>query len=388
LLDGALAAAIFFPFGVGGVLEVYSGRMGEWAPAALFLAAAQAAPLYWRRQRPLIVLAVVGTVVAAILLLGYQTAASVIAVLIAVYSVSVYAPPRPRMMVAGLVAMALVIGVGGGMVSGRRDILPFITPIAALSLAGWVAGDYVRGRRRFVARLEARAKSLAAEVGDARRLAAEEERLRIARELHDVVAHNVSVIAIQAGAARVSGSAGKAAEQTLESIEVAARDTLAELSRLLGVLRKGDDTAARAPQPGVEQVEALLKPARDAGMTVGLRVTGERRPLRPALDVTAYRIVQEAVTNVLKHSAASQLDVVVDYGPGMITLTIGDDGRGSSQEAMATSTGHGLIGMRERAELMGGDFVIQSAPRKGTELAVSFPVVISSDDSLVPPASK
>jgi len=373
LLDGALAAVIFFPLGVGGVLEVYSGRTGEWAATALLLAAAQAAPLYWRRQRPLIVLAVVGAAVAAILLLGYQTAASVIAVVIAVYSVSVYAPPRPRLLVAGLVAMAIVIGVGGGLVSGRRDVLPFITPIAALSLASWVAGDYLRGRRRFVAGLEARAQSLAAEVEDSRRLAAEQERLRIARELHDVVAHNVSVIAIQAGATRMSGSAGGTAEHTLEAIEVTARDTLAELSRLLGVLRRGDDTPARAPQPGMEQVEALLKPARDAGMAVGLRVTGERRPLPATLDVTAYRIVQEAVTNVLKHSAASQLDVGVDYGPEVVTLTIRDDGQGSSQEAIATSTGHGLIGMRERVALFGGELQAASTPVGGFIVTARLP---------------
>ena len=209
LLDAALAAVIFFPLGTAGVLEVYSGRGREWVAGALLLATAQALPLYWRRQHPLIVLAVVGTAVASILLLGYQTAASVIAVVIAVYSVSVYAASRPRLVVAGLVAAAIVIGVGAGLVSGRRDILPYITPIAALSLAGWVTGDYLRGRRTFVAGLEARARALGAEVEDARRLAAEEERLRIARELHDVVAHNVSVIAIQAGAARVAGGSGR-----------------------------------------------------------------------------------------------------------------------------------------------------------------------------------
>jgi signal transduction histidine kinase len=357
---------------VGGLFEAYSGRSSQWVAATLFLAAAQAAPLFWRRQHPVIVLAVVATAVTAILVLGYQTPASVLAVVIAVYSVSVYAPSRPRLLVAGLVAVAIVIGVGGGLVSGRRDILPVITPIAALSLAGWVAGDYLRSRRRFVAELEVRAQALARELEDTRRLAAEEERLRIARELHDVVAHNVSVMAIQAGAARMAGVEDRTG-QTLNSIEVTARDTLAELNRLLGVLRKDGDGPARAPQPGLDQVEALLRPARAAGLKVDLRVTGERRPLPAALDVTAYRIVQEGVTNVLKHASASRLDVGVNYGPEAVTLTIVDDGQGSSQQAIATSTGHGLIGMQERVALFDGELQVASTPVGGFTVTARLP---------------
>jgi signal transduction histidine kinase len=373
LLDAGLAALIFFPLSVGGLFEAHSGRSTQWVAATLLLAAAQAAPLYWRRQHPVIVLAMVASAVTAILLLGYQTPASVLAVVVAVYSVSVYAPSRPRLLVAGLVALAVVIGVGGGLVSGRRDILPVLTPIAALSLAGWVAGDYLRSRRRFVAELEGRAQALARELEDARRLAAEEERLRIARELHDVVAHNVSVIAIQAGAARMAGGNDRSGH-TLHSIEGTARDTLAELNRLLGVLRKDRDGAARAPQPGLEQVEGLLKPARLAGLKVELRVTGERRPLPAALDVTAYRIVQEAVTNVLRHAAASRLDVAVNYGPGTVTLTIADDGQGSSQETIATSTGHGLIGMQERVALFNGELQVASTPVGGFTVTARLPV--------------
>ena len=372
-LDGALAALVFFPLGVGGVLEGWSGRGEPWAGAALLLAGAQSVPLFWRRRRPLTVLAVVGPAVAAIVALGLQMAASVVAMVIAVYSVSVHAEPRPRLVVAGLVVAAILVGVGGGLISGWHDVVPFLTPIAAISLVGWVVGDYLRNRRRYLAGLEARAEALAVEVEDTRRLAAEEERLRIARELHDVVAHNVSVMAIQAGAARMAGG-GETASRALESIEVAARDTVNELSRLLGVLRRDDGRPARGPQPGLEQLDALLKPAREAGLAVALHVTGERRPLPAALDVSAYRIVQEAITNVLKHSAASRLDVAVGYGAGMLTLTIADDGRGSPAAVIGTSTGHGLIGMRERVALFQGELKLVSTPVGGFTVTVRLPL--------------
>ena len=184
----------------------------------------------------------------------------------------------------------------------------------------WVIGDYIRSRRQFFAEIVARHQQ-------AREQAAEEERLRIARELHDVVAHNVSVMAIQAGAARVSGSSSR---EALQAIETTARDTLAELNRLLGVLRKGPD-APLAPQPGLDQVDALLKTARDAGLEATLKVTGERRPLAAALDLSAYRIVQEAITNVLKHANASRVEVILDYQPDALVLTISDNGSGATR---------------------------------------------------------
>jgi signal transduction histidine kinase len=275
--------------------------------------------------------------------------------------------------VAGLVVAVILVGVSGGLVTGRRDIVPFLTPIAALSLVGWVTGDYLRNRRRYLAELEARAEALAREVEDTRRLAAEEERLRIARELHDVVAHNVSVMAIQAGAARMAGG-GAAAVRALESIEVVARETVTELGRLLGVLRKEHGGPARDPRPGLEQVETLLRPAREAGLAVDLRVTGERRPLLAALDISAYRIVQEAVTNVLKHAAASRIDVSLEYGAQMLTLTIADDGRGSPVMAIGTSTGHGLIGMRERVALFQGELTVASTPVGGFTVTARLPL--------------
>ena len=235
------------------------------------------------------------------------------------------------------------------------------------ALVAWVVGDYIRRRRMFMADLIAghRRESEAARVQ-----AVEEERLRIARELHDVVAHNVSVIAIQAGAARVSGSSGA---DTLQAIEGTARDTLAELNRLLGVLRKGPGSPSRSPQPSLDQIEALLKPARDAGLEVTLKLSGSSRPLPPALELSAYRIVQEATTNVLKHAQATRLEVVVDYQVDALVLTVSDNGDGVG-EVPRVPAGHGLIGMRERVELFGGELGTGSSSLGGFTVRARLPV--------------
>lgn len=164
---------------------------------------------------------------------------------------------------------------------------------------------------------------------------------------------------------------GSSSEEALKSIEEGARSTLSELNRLLGVLRKSPG-APLAPQPTLDEAEALLKPARDAGVEASLKVTGEKRPLRTAIDLSAYRIIQEAITNVLKHANASRLEVVVDYQPEALLVTISDNGSGSN-EALGTSSGHGLIGMRERVELFGGELTTGSSSLGGFVVRAKLP---------------
>ena len=263
------------------------------------------------------------------------------------------------MWVAG-VAIAIVLAALAFLALQRdftttKDLLP----AGATSLVAWVVGDYIRSRRQFFIELVARHKQ-------EREQAAEAERLRIARELHDVVAHNVSVIAIQAGASRVSGNSTK---ETLESIERSARDTLSELNKLLGVLRKGP--AELAPQPTLADVDALLRPARDSGLDATLKMTGEQRPLPAAVELSAYRIVQEAITNVLKHANASRVEVRVDYEPDALLLTIADNGTGATETA---STGHGLIGMRERVQVLGGEMGTGSSSLGGFTVHAKLPL--------------
>jgi len=323
----------------------------------------QAVALFWRRTQPLAALLVVfaAWLVAFAMTSDHEPSGPALA--FAVYAMSVYGAGRARLVVAGLAIATIAVAISV-LVLGDFGVTRSLMPAGAASLVAWVIGDYIRSRRRFFADLVARHRQ-------DREQAAEEERLRIARELHDVVAHNVSLMAIQAGAARVSGSSSP---EALQSIETTARDTLAELNRLLGVLRKDPDaTGARSPQPGLGQVESLLRAARDAGLDVSVKVSGEQRPLPAALDLSAYRIVQEAMTNVLKHAHASRVEVGIDYGRDALVLTVSDNG-GGSPEAQRSASGHGLIGMRERVDLFGGDLSTTSSSLGGFTVRATLPV--------------
>jgi signal transduction histidine kinase len=348
LLDGIVVAFCL----TAGVLVVpfLPYRTTIWLSIAL--AAVSSLALWWRRGRPVMVLLIVIIALIAGRMVAPEHELSSPALIFAVYAVSVYDRSPVRLWVGGI-AIAIIVAAVGGLLLGQYSTVRPLISTGAISLVAWVVGDYMRSRRQFFAEREARHQQ-------ARGQAAEEERLRIARELHDVVAHNVSVMAIQAGAARVSGNRSK---EALQSIETTARDTLAELNHLLGVLRKGSD-APLSPQPGLDQVETLLKAARDAGLEVSLKVTGTPRPLPAALDLSAYRIVQEAITNVLKHAYATRVEVAVVYQADGVVLAVSDNGVGAVKPAGA-STGHGLIGMRERVELFNGELASGSSSLGG-----------------------
>ena len=344
--------------GVGAMSATYfrSSVIETYMAVGLF----QALLLWWRRSHPAIVLLliVITDVVGAALTPSREFASPALA--FAVYAVSVYDRTALRIWVAGA-SIAVVVAAVASLLFGDFAISRALIPAGAISLVTWVIGDYIRSRRQFFADIVARHRQ-------EREQAAEEERLRIARELHDVVAHNVSVMAIQAGAARVSGNKSP---EALQSIESTARDTLAELNHLLGVLRKNSD-APLSPQPGLDQAEALLKPAREAGLEASLKVSGERRALPAALDLSAYRILQEAITNVLKHAHATRLEVTVVYEPDAVLLTVMDNGIGAKETAGA-STGHGLIGMRERVELFNGELAAGSSSLGGYIIRAKLP---------------
>ena len=347
---------------VFGSLPLFGIRFAPSALAfTLALVVVQAGALWWRRSHPLIVLLFVISAVLVAFAIGPQREASGLALAFAVYAASVYDRGRARLWIAAA-AIAVILAAVALLLFGDFAIARSLIPSGATSLVAWVIGDYVRSRRQFFADLMARNRR-------AREQAAEEERVRIARELHDVVAHNVSVMAIQAGAARVSGTSTK---ETLESIERTARDTLAELNKLLGVLRKGPGTPDRAPQPTLDDIDVLLKSARDAGLEATLKVTGEKHPLPPAVDLSAYRIVQEAITNVLKHASASRVEVIVDHQPEAVALTISDNGSGPQDGA--APVGHGLIGMRERVELFGGEMSAGSSRLGGFTVRAKLPL--------------
>jgi signal transduction histidine kinase len=257
---------------------------------------------------------------------------------------------------------------------GQIAIVVFQTVPFALA---WVLGDSMRTRRAYFAQLEERAARLEKEREAQSKVAVAAERARIARELHDVVAHNVSVMVVQAdGAAYVLDAAPDQAKKALETISSTGRQALAEMRRLLGVLRTGEhqESGEYVPQPDVGQIDELIEQCRSSGLPVDFKVEGTPRPLPSGVELTAYRIVQEALTNTRKHggpnAGASVRLVYFDDGLGLL---VEDDGKGAPhelyEEGGADGQGHGLIGMRERVGMVGG--TLDAGPRPGGGFRIS-----------------
>ncbi|MER0447429.1 sensor histidine kinase [Streptomyces sp. Edi4] len=260
--------------------------------------------------------------------------------------------------------------------SGPEKVF-FVIIMTVPFVLAWVLGDSMRTRKAYFAQLEERASRLEREREAQAKVAVAAERARIARELHDVVAHNVSVMVVQAdGAAYVMDTSPDQARTALETISMTGRQALAEMRRLLGVLRTGEHEEAGeyVPQPDVRQIEDLVETVRGAGLTVDFKVEGTPRALPSGVELTAYRIVQEALTNTRKHggpdAGASVRLVYFDDGLGLL---VEDDGRGAAHEMYedggADGQGHGLIGMRERIGMVGG--TLDAGPRPGGGFRIS-----------------
>jgi signal transduction histidine kinase len=253
------------------------------------------------------------------------------------------------------------------------------TPVTNTLILGaaWLLGHFVGDRRAYTTQLERTAELERARAELARRAVAE-ERLRLARELHDVVAHSISVIAVQSGVgAHVASSQPEEAAKALAAIEVTSRAALTELRRLLGVLRQeGEPQGDLAPVPGLTDLKSLLAEVAKAGLGVRLRVEGTPWQLPAGLDLSAYRIVQEALTNVVKHAGEARAQVTIGYRDQEITIEVTDDGRGVTAPAGdgRVNVGHGLIGMRERVQLFGGDLEAGPQPGGGFRVAARLPL--------------
>ena len=280
-----------------------------------------------------------------------QLVSNAIGYLLALYALAVWTPPRRFALGLGAIAALDLVPAAR---FGNRVVWTLSTVVVMLIV------------RRVVRDRDERAALAERERDMAGREAVAEERARIARELHDVVAHSVSVMVVQAQAGPRLLDDPERVRGVFGSIEASGREALVELRRLLGVLRTADEQLAVGPQPGLDSLESLLEQVRGAGLRVDLRVEGEPVQLPPGVDLAAYRIVQEALTNALKHAGNAEAEVVVRYSASMIELEVVDNG--STVGASVAGSGHGLIGMRERVALYGG--VLEAGARNGHGYAV------------------
>jgi signal transduction histidine kinase len=357
------------------------GLRDERVPAA-FAGFALALAFLLRRRAPLATVAVAAAYFALVFSIGWSGsdgfpgAAALVdspdlallpgaAVLLATYSVAAYSDVRAA--VAGaVIVLAVVVELA---LAGAVPVEQLAVVAAANGIA-WTVGRRVRRRRARTAELADRVSTLELEQEERARAAVAEERARIARELHDVVSHSITVIVWQAAAERRVAPLRESTRHALETIEETGRQALAEMRRLLRVLRSEEEPPELAPQPSLRHLEQLVEQVREAGMPVELRLRGAPTPLPAGVDLSAYRIVQEALTNALKHAGRTSARVTIRYRDSDLELEVADDGRGDGDGG----AGHGLIGMRERADLFGGAIDAGPRPEGGYAVRARFPL--------------
>jgi signal transduction histidine kinase len=328
---------------------------------AVVLVIGMTAPLALRRRFPVPVLAAVAAVTAIYDVANFVGQPGNLALFVAVYSVAAHTP-RPLQQRTGIAfALALTWFLAlKAVVEHHLSAGGFVGPYLGYGIA-YLVGDNIRRRRERVADLEERARRAAHERALEARDAVARERAAIARELHDVVAHSMSVMVVHAYAARrLVRTDATRAEASIRIIEDTGRSSLNEMRRILGVLRNGAEAPELVPQPGIAELERLV--GNDPAMPVELVCTGEPRELPAIVDVSAYRIVQEALTNVRKHAGPARVTVTLEHRPDSLGIRVDDDGRGAGA-VQPNEPGHGLLGMQERAALCGG--MLTAGPRAG-----------------------
>ena len=335
--------------------------------------------LFWRRRAPIAVLAIVTAVLVVCYLREYGAYLAVLG-LPALYAVAAHEEHRRRAWWAMIMSCVVLMLAASVSLLDTEDGFAHFTALSMVAFlaAGIGAGLLIRNRERIFIDTERRAAAAEADrLAEAERAVAS-ERSRIAREMHDVVAHSMSVVAVQAAAGReiVHANPDKAAE-VFARIESVGRESLAELRRMLGVLRTtGADDASLSPQPGIADIAGAVAQSSASGTATALIVDGDQRPLAPGIELAAYRIVQEALTNVRKHAGrAASATVRITYEPHALVVDVTDDGRGTATPLAQSGSGQGVIGMRERVEIYGGAFTSGPRPGGGYGVRAVLPIV-------------
>jgi signal transduction histidine kinase len=345
---------------------------GQSQPAAGLLTAGLVVPLVWRRRQPVAVFAVLAGVALVQWSLGLRLTADV-ALLVGLYTVAAQRPRRSALGAAVVLEAGVVLAAV--RLSPTGDLLTSLVLLTGLAAAAFSLGTTVRNRRAYLGALVERAAWLERERDAQARLSATAERSRIAREMHDVVAHSLTVVVTLAEAAAVTAEADPAAaREAMGQVARTGRTALDEMRRLLGVLRAdpADAGAIRAPVPGLHRLDELVDDARAAGLPVRLTISGAARTLAATVDATAYRVVQESLTNALRHAVEpTGVRVLLRWRDDALLVEVSDDGRPG---APAGSGGHGLAGMRERLALFGGDLTSGPGPAGGWTVSAVLPL--------------
>ncbi|GCD93801.1 two-component sensor histidine kinase [Embleya hyalina] len=391
VLDLALVVLLSV-FSVGGLYFRELGMRDVRDPDVwgVLLALLTAVPLLWRGAHSLRVLVAVSA--AGLLLAGahYESAGAGIGQIVALYAVAVGRSRVPAALALAFTESATVVWL-----ALRDSDIVFLDVVANLAaiFAVWAFARSVGFRRAYTAELEARAERLERTREADTRAAIAEERGRIARELHDVVAHHVSVMTVQASAAqRMVARNPDRAKEAMAAVEQTGRGALVEMRRLVGILRDTTDAVGgpneghNAPQPGLDQLDTLVTQVREAGLPVELSLEGAPCALPPGIDLAAYRIVQEALTNTLKHAGPAEARVLLRYSRTELLVRVADDGRGGSTAPTGERTGHGLLGMRERVSLYGGRLYAGPRAQDGFEVLARIPLSATNpNDTAAPP---
>ena len=360
---------------LGGIIEILTNDQVEgWTPGLIAFVFLWTTPLLFRRRHPVLAPALVLVAVLVQSVIWHHSVPyqffTFATVLISTGMLGMNLTTRRDRIAGGALALATLVTVVALDPEGNwTDI---ISTGGVIGVA-WLVGHILRSNADRTAELRERAERLEREREANARAAVAEERTRIAREMHDVVAHSLSVMVVQAEAAEeMIGIDPERARRPLSAVQETGRTALTELRRMLGVLREIDEEPDLAPQPGLAGLDDLVAHVRDAGLPVTLRVEGEPRPLSPTGDLQAYRIVQEALTNALKHAGPARADVLVRYEASDLVIEVTDDGRG--YDPSTDGRGHGLIGMRERVAVCGGEMSAGRRPQGGFEVLARLPI--------------
>jgi signal transduction histidine kinase len=365
VIDVLLALLVAFHAVWGVVDDVPMGTLGM---AGILLLLAGTLCLAWRRRAPRTVLAISGIAYCAYVAFGYPAPPLPFGPLIALYTVAVAFTVKVSLLAAATLATSVLAAASVQPGRPSDELLDYLGAL----LAGWTLGYLVRLNQGRATLEQERAGQLERDQSVNARQAVEQERARIARELHDIVAHRLSVIVAQAGASRrVFGAQPEQAPQALAAIETIGREALVEMRWLLGVLQTDEDGTDRSPQPGLDQLPALIEQVERAGLPVRLVIEGTPRPLPAGVELNAFRIIQEGLTNTLKHAGPAYATVMLSYREGFLDVQISDDGRGAG---LTLAPGHGHVGMQQRAVLLGGELSAGPLPDGGYQVNAHLPV--------------